>query len=86
MVYSPVQQPLLRNGAASQQIGHFRPSGNVETGATPFANSVTSLAEMVVLNYLALHGEEGLFGMVLDNPGLGTGAAVEPYIAFQAIA
>lgn len=85
MVYSPVQQPVLRNGAASQQIGHFRPSGNVETGATPFANSVTSLAEMVVLNYLALHGEQGMFGTVLGSPGLGTGPDLQNYIAFDAI-
>ena len=35
---------------------------------TPFANSVTSLAEMVVLNYLGLHGEQAMFGAVLDNP------------------
>jgi hypothetical protein len=85
LVYSPAGPPGLRNGAASQQLGHFRPDGNVETNATPFANSVTTLAEMVVLNYLALHGEEARFGMVLNNPGLGTGAAVEPYIAFQSI-
>lgn len=85
LVYSPSGPPGLRNGAASQQLGHFRPDGNVETSATPFANSVTTLAEMVVLNYLALHGEEARFGMVLNNPGLGTGAAVEPYIAFQSI-
>ena len=53
--------------------------------SSPFANSVTSLSEMVVLNYLALHGEQALFGTVLDNPGIGTGAAVDPYIAFDPI-
>lgn len=86
LVYSPAGAPVLRNGAASQQLGHFRRDGNVETSATPFANSVTTLAELVVLNYLALHGQEALLGMVLDNPGIGTGANVEPYIAFDAIA
>ena len=40
---------------------------------------------MVVLNYLGLHGEEAMFGMVLDNPGIGTGAAVAPWIAFDPI-
>ena len=85
LVYSPNGQPVLRNGAASQQLGYFRSSGNVETSSSPFANSVEALAEMVVLNYLGLHGEEAMFGMVLDNPGLGTGAAVAPYIAFNAI-
>ena len=85
LVYSPNGQPVLRNGAASQQLGYFRDSGNVETASSPFANSVVQLAEMVVLNYLGLHGQEGLFGMVLDNPRLGTGAAVAPYIAFDPI-
>lgn len=85
LVYSPIAQPILRNGAASQQMGYFRASGSVETSSSPFANSVDALAEMVVLNYLGLHGEEGIFGMVLDNPGLGTGAAVDPYIAFNPI-
>ena len=85
LTYSPVAQPVLRNGAASQQLGYFRPSGNVETASSPFANSVNALAEMVVLNYLGLHGEEARFGMVLDSPGLGTGSAVAPYIAFEPI-
>lgn len=85
LVYSPNGQPVLRNGAASQQLGYFRAEGNVETASSPFANSVVQLAEMVVLNYLGLHGQEGMFGMVLDNPGLGTGAAVAPYIAFDPI-
>ena len=85
LAYSPVGQPTLRNGVASQQLGYFRANGNVETSSSPFANSVDALAEMVVLNYLGLHGAEGMFGMVLDNPGLGTGAAVAPYIAFDPI-
>ena len=84
-VYSPNGQPVLRNGAASQQLGFYRSNGSIETGSSPFANSVTSLAEMVVLNYMALHGEQGMFGAVLNNPGIGTGAAVDPYIAFDPI-
>lgn len=85
LAYSPNGQPVLRNGAASQQLGYFRPDGNVETASSPFANSVVQLAEMVVLNYLGLHGEEAMFGAVLGNPGLGTGPAVAPYIAFDPI-
>ena len=85
LAYSPGGPPVLRNGAASQQLGAFTSDGDVNTSATPFANSVSTLAELVVLNYLALHGEQALFGMVLNNPGLGTGAAVDPYIAFDPI-
>jgi hypothetical protein len=84
-VYSPNGQPVLRNGAASQQLGFYRDNGSIETGSSPFANSVTSLAEMVVLNYMALHGEQAMFGDVLNNPGIGTGAAVDPFIAFESI-
>lgn len=85
LVYSPNGQPVLRNGDASQQLGYFKPDGNIETSSSPFANSVTTLAEMVVLNYLGLHNMQNMFGMVLDNPGLGTGAAVDPFIAFNPI-
>jgi len=85
LAYSPNGQPVLRNGAASQQLGYFRPDGNVETISSPFANSVDQLAELAVLNYLGLHGQEAMFGNVLSNPGLGTGAAVVPYIAFEPI-
>lgn len=85
LVYSPNGQPVLRNGDASQQLGYYRADGNVETNSSPFANSVETLSEMVILNYLALHGEQGMFGQVLNNPGLGTGAAVDPYIAFNPI-
>jgi len=87
IVYSPniASAGLMRNGNASQQLGYFKNDGTIETGSTPFANSVTSLAEMVVLNYMALHGEQANFGDVLGNPGLGTGAAVDPFIAFNNI-
>ena len=85
LAYSPVARPALRNGDASQQLGYYRLDGNVETASSPFANSVDALAELVVLNYLGLHGEEGMFGAVLGNPRLGTGAAVAPYIAFDPI-
>ncbi|MGI9326784.1 MAG: hypothetical protein ACR2PZ_16310 [Pseudomonadales bacterium] len=85
LVYSPAGRPALRNGAASQQLGFFKADGSVETSSSPFANSVTTLSEMVVLNYLALHNQAAMFDMVLNNPGLGSGAAADPYIAFDPI-
>ena len=88
LVYQPGgARPTLRgNIANTQQLGTFRPDGNVETASSPFANSVTSLAEMVVLNYLALHNQSAMFGTdVLPGNGLGTGAAVDPFIAFEPI-
>ncbi len=88
-VYQPggAARPVLRgNAAGTNQLGAFRMDGNVDTASSPFANNVTSLAEMVVLNYLGLHGQQAMFGTdVLAGNGLGTGAAVDPYVAFNPI-
>ncbi|MFK7794479.1 MAG: hypothetical protein AB8B89_03945 [Gammaproteobacteria bacterium] len=87
-VYQPGGvRPVLRgNAAGTNQLGRFRMDGNVDTASSPFANSVTSLAEVVVLNYLGLHGQQARFGAdVLANNGLGTGAVVDPYVAFNPI-
>ena len=80
-------RPVLRgNAAGTNQLGTFRMDGNVNTASSPFANNVTALAEMVVLNYLGLHNQQGMFGAdVLPGNGLGSGAAVDPYIAFDPI-
>ena len=86
-VYSPnlASAAIMRNGNASQQLGYARDDGSVETSATPFANSVVQLSELAILNYMALHGDQGNFGNVLGNPGLGVGPASDPYIAFNQI-
>lgn len=85
LVYSPAGRPVLRDGAVGGQLGAFKADGTVNTSGSPFANSVTTLAELVVLNYLALHNQQAMFGQVLSNPSLGVGAAASPYIAFDAI-
>jgi hypothetical protein len=56
------------------QIGHFqfRRLGHVSTGS-PGANAVNLLAEMVVLNYMALHGQEGAFQTMTYANGMATG-------------
>jgi len=87
-VYRPggVRPALRGNAAGTNQLGTFRMDGNVNTASSPFANNVTALAEMVVLNYLGLHGQQAMFGTdVLAGNGLGTGAAVDPFIAFDPI-
>jgi hypothetical protein len=66
LVYDPLSQPALRS-AQSQQLGWMRSSASVETaGTTPGANNVNLLAQMVMLNYLALHGEEANFESSLN--------------------
>ncbi len=57
LVYNP-KGPIT---AISNQIGYYNADGSVASGGSPGANAVNLLAEMVVLNYLALHGKEGSF-------------------------
>ncbi len=85
-VYSPAiaSAGLMRNGNASQQLGYFKADGAVDTGSSPYANSVTTLSELCILNYMALHGEQGNFANVLGNPTLGATPGVE-HIAFNQI-
>ena len=72
LVYDPISRPNLRGGtpeeqAMHQQLGYMRASASVETGGTtPGANNVNLLAQMVMLNYLALHGEEANFANALN--------------------
>jgi hypothetical protein len=84
LVHDPAGRPQLTSPSA-QQIGHFRPSGDLETGATRISNNVAQLVEAVVLNYLALHNETGRFASVLPSHGLGTGAQIDAVTAFQPI-
>jgi hypothetical protein len=46
--------------------------GSVARGATPAANNVNQLVNTVILNYMALHGEQGAFANVFMNHGLGS--------------
>ena len=91
LVYNPNGRPLLLDTgggtARHQQIGYFRPDASVETASSPAANNVNLLAATVVLNYLALHGEQGRLSEVLGaNHGLGSSAAqIDSLIAFQPI-
>lgn len=83
-------RPQLRGGTQeqqdqSQQIGHFRSSGNVETTATPVANNVNLLVDAVALNYMALHGEEGSFAARFPNSPLANSSTMDSLIAFESI-
>ncbi len=89
LVYSPAGRPVLmstpgQTAEQHQQLGYFRSSASVETsGTTPGANNVNLLVEMVVLNYMALHGEQGQFPILFPNNGLGTN--LDRLTAFQPI-
>jgi hypothetical protein len=92
LVYNPGTRPGLFSQDAlppelHQQIGYFRGDGSVETSATPAANAVNLLAETVILNYMALHGEKGMFPTANFFPqhGLGNDALRNSLIAFDPI-
>lgn len=90
LVYSPRGRPQLYTGDSlpaeqHRQIGWFRPDGSVETASSPAANNVNLLVETVVLNYLALHGEQGRFASLFPRHGLGSTALQDSLIAFNPI-
>ena len=91
LVYDPSAQPQLFDvGPADpllhQQIGYMRPSADVETSATPAANNVNLLVETVILNYMALHGEQANFDVLFPGHGLGSAGARDSYTAFKTLA
>jgi hypothetical protein len=73
------------SGSDGKQIGYYRADGSIETSSHPGANAVNLLVETVVLNYMALHGEQNLF----TNPdrfpaqGLGGPAMRDSLVAFK---
>jgi hypothetical protein len=90
LVYNPAGRPALFSGdsvpaARHQQLGSFRPDGSVETMSSPGANNVNLLVEMVALNYMALHGEQGQFAAKFPTHGLGPPQLRDSLTAFNPI-
>ncbi|MCZ6829922.1 MAG: general secretion pathway protein GspF [Gammaproteobacteria bacterium] len=90
LVYDPAGSPLLLDEGPSdpmqhQQLGWMRADASVETAATPAANNVNLMVDTIILNYMALHGQEGLFDTAGFFPGQGLGSASnrQRYIAFR---
>jgi hypothetical protein len=77
LVYKPGGRPALFTGSDGlaleqhQQLGAFSANGDVMRAGTPGANNVNLLVETVLLNYMALHGQQGQFSTVFPNHGLG---------------
>jgi hypothetical protein len=93
LVFNPTGKPVAAqpNPEMSLQIGNFNPDGSLNTNGSPAGNNVPNLAQMVVLNYMALHGDAisawpTLFPAPNLNNNLGSGSALEPLIAFQPLA
>jgi len=91
LVYNPTgkAQPAQANPEQSLQLGYFNSDGSLNTTGSPAGNNVFNLAQMVVLNYMALHGAQGSFPTLYPAPNLnntlGGGSALDSLIAYQPI-
>ncbi len=90
LVYNPAGRPQLFTGdnlppENHQQIGYFTPDGSGERSSTPIANNVNLLVEAVILNYLALHGEQANFELLFPDHGLGNVQLRDSLTAFNPI-
>jgi hypothetical protein len=90
LVYNPTRRPVLLGGSVAeqarhQQIGYMDAGGSVQRAATPAANNVNLLVNTVLLNYMALHGEQGNFASLFPNHGLGSAAQQDNLTAFAPI-
>lgn len=88
LVYSPTGRPELMGNTDSekarhQQIGYMRADASIETASTPAANNVNLLVETVLLNYMALNGDQAEFTNKFPNHGLGSSALRDSLTAFQ---
>ncbi|MDH3266272.1 MAG: general secretion pathway protein GspF [Gammaproteobacteria bacterium] len=90
LVYNPGRIPTIvgltpEEQAIHQQIGYMDAGGSVQRAATPAANNVNALVNTVLLNYMALHGEQGQFSNVFPAHGLGDNAMLDRLTAFTPI-
>ncbi len=90
LVYNPGGRPQLMGATPDtqlmqQQIGYFRADGSVDTASSPAANNVNLLVETVILNYMALHGEQGNFANLFPSHGLGNSSMLDSLTAFDSI-
>jgi hypothetical protein len=87
LVYRPAGRPVMTTGAggvARNQIGWFTADGSVATTSHPGANAVNQLVEVVILNYLALHGQQGQMSTLFPTNGLGS--QLDNWTAFTQLA
>ena len=90
LVYNPTGRPKLMGStpeqqAIQQQIGYMRSDASVETSSAPSANNVNLLVETVLLNYMALHDEQGQFSTVVPGQSLGNSTMLNSLTAFEPI-
>ena len=83
-------KPMLRGAPSTQQIGYFTADGSVVSTSSPAANSVDSLVQLVLLNYMGLSGTDANFASAFQNwtgmpQGLGSASQLAGMTVFQPI-
>ncbi len=93
LVFDPKAKPTpALSHEGSLQMGYFNSDGSLNTNGSPAGNNVFNLVQMVVLNYIALHGAgaETAFANLYPSPNLnntlGTGSTLTPLITYQPLA
>ena len=81
LVYNPAGRPT----AIRNQVGYMRTDASVETSSTPAANNVNLLVQTVLLNYMALHGEQGQFANTFPQQGLGNSTLQDSLVGMAPI-
>jgi hypothetical protein len=87
LVYRPQGRVAFRDPSKGlqQQIGSLSAAGDVVTTSWQGANAVNLLVEAVILNYMALHGEEGQFATRFPRNGLGGTSSRDPITMFAPV-
>ncbi len=91
LVYNPSGKPApaQSNPESSLQLGNFNPDGSLNTNGSPAGNNVFNLAQIVVLNYMALHSANAAAAYPSLYPAsalantLGSGSALDALIMYQ---
>ncbi len=83
LVFDPATPTLV----GTRQIGRMNAGASVVTSATPAANNVNLLVNMVILNYMAVNGQVSpgnttAFTNIFPNHGLGNQANLDSFISF----
>jgi hypothetical protein len=86
LVFNPAAPTLV----GTRQIGRMNAGASVVTSATPAANNVNLLVNMVILNYMALNGlvapgSTNAFTSIFPNHGLGNQANLDSFISFGSL-
>ncbi|MVF13330.1 general secretion pathway protein GspF [Ketobacter sp. MCCC 1A13808] len=85
LVYNPSGRPGMTGAVPGRQVGWFSANGSVNTSSSPAANNPNLLVETVVMNYMALHGEQNNFSAAFPSQGLGNSAMRDSLTVFQSI-